>query len=716
MAGLSSPQVAGAWRFRWLAPAAILIVGALAIALSSDLPANIRSGLSGAAFVLGCISVTISCRQRISTNTGRRRRAWFLLAVAGGVAALGNLYLLVVADRTGARSGASLADVALFVALLLGIAGVLNFPIAQRRATDLTRMVLDGVVIGGSILFVISITIIPQVMSGTSTLLSSRVLPLLVPVLDVVIASLTALLCLRSGPGDRPGLAMASIGFALFAISDFTFLVRNAHGGYLLGGPADLGWIAGWAMITLAIVAPDTSDNPEIEPLIEAAPIAGTILTFGSFSTAAVLSLIKSATIGAASSVLWITVLAAVTTRQILLIIDNERLRRYMELRVIERSNALRTVTQQSDLVVDSVGDGIYGVDGDGLITFINPAAARVLGYEPSQLLGREAHSAFHAIRPDGTPYAIENCYVTEAIRNAVITSAEEDVYVRADGLSVPVEVTATPLTVVGPRGQNEVRGAVVVFRDVTQRREVDRLKSEFVSMVSHELRTPLTSIRGSLGLLTGGALGQLSPAATRMARLALDSSDRLTRLIDEILDVERIESGVLTFTVARHAARELIDGAVDHLQVLAATAGVRVEIGAVAGEVNADADRVVQTLVNLVGNAIKFSPRGGLVTVRARMRGAYVEFRISDQGRGIPEDKLEAIFGRFEQVDSSDAREKGGFGLGLAISRSLVERLGGRLWAENNPDGGATFRFTLPAPTGVSEPDYLEKASRNAG
>jgi PAS domain S-box-containing protein len=577
-------------------------------------------------------------------------------------------------------------------------------------------MVLDGVVIGGSILFIISVTIFPQILSGTETGLSGRVLPLVVPVLDVVIATLATLLCLRSGPGDRPGLAMASIGFAFFAISDFTFAVETAHGGYVLGGLSDLGWIAGWAMITLAIVAPDTSENPQIEPLIEAAPIAGTTLTFGSFSSAAVLSLVRSANIGAAASVLWMTVLLAVTTRQILLIIDNERLRRSMELRVIERSNALRTVTQQSDLVVDSVGDGIYGVDSDGLITFVNPAAARVLGQEPSVLLGREAHSAFHAIRSDGTPYPIENCYVTEAIRNGVITSAEQDSYVRADGLSVPVEVTATPLTVVGPRGQKEIRGAVVVFRDVTQRREVDRLKSEFVSMVSHELRTPLTSIRGSLGLLAGGALGQLSPAATRMARLALESSNRLTRLIDEILDIERIESGVLTFTLARHSARALIEGAVDHLQLLAAGAGVRVEIGAVAGEVNADADRVVQTLVNLVGNAIKFSQRGGLVTVRARKRGDYVEFRISDQGRGIPEDKLEAIFGRFEQVDSSDAREKGGFGLGLAISRSLVERLGGRLWAENNPDGGATFRFTLPAPTGAVEQGYLENVSRNAG
>ena len=713
MAGLSSPQGAGAWRFRWLAPAAIVIVGVLAITLSSPLLESVRSGISGAGIVLGCTSVTISCGQRVVTTTGRRRRAWTLLAIAAGMAAVGNLYLLLVADRSGSRSGGSLADVALFLALLLGIAGVLNFPIAQRRVTDLTRMVLDGVVIGGSILFMISVTIFPQIMAGAESL-GGRLLPLLVPVLDVVIAVLAALLCLRSGPGDRPGLALAATGFALFACSDFTFAVRTAHGGYVLGGPTDLGWIAGWAMITLAIVAPDTSEYPEIEPLLEAAPIAGTILTFGFFSAAAVLSLMKAANIGTASSVLWMTVLLAVTTRQILLIIDNERLRRSMERRVLERTNALRTVSQQSDLVVDSVGDGIYGVDQNGLITFVNPAAARVLGSAPAELIGREAHS-FHAPQPDGTPYPVETCYVTEAIRRAVVSSAEQDAYVRADGTSVPVEVTATPLTVISSTGTSEIRGAVVVFRDVTQRREVDRLKSEFVSMVSHELRTPLTSIRGSLGLLAGGALGPLSPAAAKMTNLALDSTDRLGRLIDEILDIERIESGVLTFELAVHSARALIERAVGYLQVLATDAGVTVAVGSVAGEVYADAERVVQTLVNLLGNAIKFSPRGGLVLVQARPRGGYVEFRVSDQGRGIPEEKLEVIFDRFEQVDSSDAREKGGSGLGLAISRSLVERLGGRVWAENNPDRGATFRFTLPAPATSAPTAYLENATRNA-
>ena len=223
------------------------------------------------------------------------------------------------------------------------------------------------------------------------------------------------------------------------------------------------------------------------------------------------------------------------------------------------------------------------------------------------------------------------------------------------------------------------------MFRDVTQRREVDRMKSEFVSMVSHELRTPLTAIRGSLGLLSGGALGPLTANADRMVEIALISSERLTRLIDEILDIERIESGVMTVDLADYSAEHLIEAAVGQVQVLAAEAKIQVVVGPVDGKVRADADRVVQTLLNLLGNAIKFSLPATTVRVSAEPRGNFVEFAICDQGRGIPEDKLDAIFGRFEQVDSSDAREKGGSGLGLAISRSLVERLGGRIWATNN-------------------------------
>ena len=177
--------------------------------------------------------------------------------------------------------------------------------------------------------------------------------------------------------------------------------------------------------------------------------------------------------------------------------------------------------------------------------------------------------------------------------------------------------MTATPLIEDG-----QAIGAVVVFRDVTQRREVDRMKSEFVSMVSHELRTPLTAIRGSLGLITGGALGKLTPAAARMLDIALVSSERLTRLINEILDIERIESGMQSMDPATFRAQDLIEAAVGQVQVIAEEAGVRVSVGQTEGLVYADADRVIQTLLNLLGNAIKFSDRGDFVTVQGRVPG----------------------------------------------------------------------------------------------
>jgi signal transduction histidine kinase len=192
--------------------------------------------------------------------------------------------------------------------------------------------------------------------------------------------------------------------------------------------------------------------------------------------------------------------------------------------------------------------------------------------------------------------------------------------------------------------------------------------------------------------------MGELTSSAARMVQIALVSSERLNRLINEILDIERIESGVLPMEMGTHSARGLIDAAVGQVQVIAEDTGVQVRVAEAEGEVYADADRVVQTLLNLLGNALKFSPPGTEVTLHAAARGALVEFSVQDRGRGIPVDKLDRVFTRFEQVDSSDAREKGGSGLGLAISRSIVERLGGRIWAENNPSGGATFRFTLPA------------------
>ena len=692
MQGLSGPQEAGAWRFRRFGLLAALVVGVFAAILVGPAPPLVKLVVTGIGLVGGSLAMADGFRRRARASTGRRRRAWTLVAVAASLAAVSNL-LLVTSAAASQSPNRTPSDIALSLALVAGVAGVATFPLAKRRATDLTRMVLDGIILGGSSLFVASVTLFPRILDNAD---GSSAFSLVVPVADVVIATVATLLFLRGAPQDRPTLGLAAAGFICYAFSDFVYAVRfSEQGVYTFGSITDMGWIVGYALIALAAHSPGSEAVPHGERPVEPSPVAGTAAMFTLFLVAAGFSLesLTDRSLSPASAALWILVLLAVLARQILLIVDNERLRRNLEQLVDERTRSLRQVSQQTQLLLNSVGDGIYGVDRAGLVTFVNPAAARALGFAPNELIGQEAHGTFHDNRPDGTPYPVQSCYITEAIQDGVVTNAEDDSYRRADGLSIPVEVTATPIIEDG-----QAIGAVVVFRDVTQRREVDRMKSEFVSMVSHELRTPLTAIRGSLGLIAGGALGELAPSAARMVDIALVSSDRLSRLINEILDIERIESGTLSMELGNHQARPLIEAAVGQVQVIAQEAGVRVSIGRADGEVHADADRVVQTLLNLLGNAIKFSHRGGSVSVQTESRGAFVEFAIRDDGRGIPEDKLDRIFSRFEQVDSSDAREKGGSGLGLSISRSIVERLGGRIWAVNNADAGATFLFTLPA------------------
>jgi signal transduction histidine kinase len=227
--------------------------------------------------------------------------------------------------------------------------------------------------------------------------------------------------------------------------------------------------------------------------------------------------------------------------------------------------------------------------------------------------------------------------------------------------------------------------------------RESERLKDEFLSLVGHELRTPLTSIRGSLGLLDAGVLGKLPEEAENMVAIAVLNTDRLVRLINDILDIERMAAGRLSLDPARVDAAELVNQSIQVVQAMADAAGVTLHSNVEPFTVFADADRIIQALVNLFGNAIKFSPRGSVVTVAAARDNDGALFSVQDTGRGIPADRLESIFERFRQVDASDSREKGGSGLGLPIARGIVEQHGGHIWAESPPGEGSTLRFTLP-------------------
>ena len=265
---------------------------------------------------------------------------------------------------------------------------------------------------------------------------------------------------------------------------------------------------------------------------------------------------------------------------------------------------------------------------------------------------------------------------------------------VRRDGSVRIIHVRGE--VVMGPDGRPvTMRGT---GQDITERHEVERAKDEFISILSHELRTPLTSIRGSLGLLESGVLGPLPDSGQRMIEIAVQNTDRLVRLINDILDIERIDSGTIDMHPQACDGADLIERAIEGTEQFAADARVGLIAASGSATFYADPDRVHQTLTNLISNAVKFSAPDGTVRVSCTGRHGEVLFEVADDGKGIPADKLDSIFERFVQVDASDAREKGGSGLGLAICRKIVEHLGGRIWVDSELGAGSTFSFTLPA------------------
>ena len=635
------------------------------------------------------------------TRVPRRRKAWFSVTLGLCLGVLATLLGVVLDALELTSSFSGLVDALLMSALLVCIIALSLFPPTPRRGTDLARLIMDGLVVGGSVLFLANVMLFPTLLAEHDTTLLAQVQVLALPVLDLVITTLATLLIARSGSTSRTPLLLTGVAFLFYAISDLAYAVNMSLGATPLGSWWDLGWLVGYLLATLAALHPNAGKQPEAGAL-EAGALRSSIVFFTIFLIATASSMIVS-TVGAldlTARIVWGVLILTVVARQLVLVIDNEQLRRSLEERVLERTKELRAITNQNELLLSSVADGIYGVDTEGRVTMVNRATVKLLGRPEAELLGANAHDLFHAPRIDGTPFPYDGCYIAEATTSGLTASGEDDLYLRGDGRTIVVEATASPL-----RGEDGISGAVVVFRDVSQRREMDRMKQEFISVVSHELRTPLTSIRGALGLLAGGAFGDLPPSAAKMIDIATAGSVRLGSLVNDILEIERLDTGMLPLAIRVHDAAAACHEAVVATSGMAQAAEVTLALGAVDGRVRADKDRLIQVLINLVGNAIRFSDPGDSVLVAATPADGRVEFAVTDTGRGIPEDKLESIFGRFSQVDSSDTREKGGTGLGLAICRGLIERMDGRIWVESTLGEGSTFRFELPAEDETEEP-----------
>lgn len=359
-----------------------------------------------------------------------------------------------------------------------------------------------------------------------------------------------------------------------------------------------------------------------------------------------------------------------------------------------EAEEALRRARRQRELILESAGDGIYGIDLEGRITFVNEAGAHALGYTPQELMGGDMHSLIHHTHADGTPHSKLSNPILQGMRTNETVRMTDEMFWRQDGTSIPVEYSANPLIEAG-----QIAGMVVAFQDISERRRLEKMKGEFISTVSHELRTPLTSLRASLGLIASGSLEKRPEKQRQMIEMALGNCDRLVRLVNNIVDFDKVEKGRLPLHRAPVEAVELLRLAAEAAHLAAAEMHISFRIDAVPVLVLADEDRILRVLNELVSNAIKFSPPRTLIRLGAQPSGdTEVRFLVEDQGQGITQDVLEHIFDRFQQGDASDTRALGGTGLGLALCRRMVEQHGGRIWAESTPGQGSRFLFTLPA------------------
>ncbi|WP_157592574.1 GAF domain-containing sensor histidine kinase [Solirubrobacter soli] len=361
------------------------------------------------------------------------------------------------------------------------------------------------------------------------------------------------------------------------------------------------------------------------------------------------------------------------------------------ELNHRELSQALaawRGSEQRFQAVFRDAGIGMTLIDRNGRCVEANAAFSRMVGIPADELRGLSIGAVTHPDDREGDRESVEQLFSgqRELYRR-------EKRYVRPDGTVIWGALTAALLR--DADGRPEL--GIGMIEDITERKEVERIKDELLSVVGHELRTPLTSIRGSLGLLEAGVAGELPQEAREMVGIARDNTDRLVRLVNDTLDLERLQAGRVDIEPRPVTPATLLATTARVVQPVADAADVELGWEADELELMADADRIVQALVNLVANAVKFSPAGTCVRTSITRLGDRALVSVADKGRGIPPEQLETIFERFRQVDASDAREKGGTGLGLSIARAIVEQHAGRIWAESTPGEGSTFFFTLP-------------------
>ncbi|MBT9591486.1 MAG: PAS domain S-box protein [Thiobacillus sp.] len=382
---------------------------------------------------------------------------------------------------------------------------------------------------------------------------------------------------------------------------------------------------------------------------------------------------------------------------------------------ITERKQAeaeLRAVTAMRQAILDSANFSIIAANPEGVITVFNAGAQRMLGYTAEEVVGKLTPAAIHVpdevvararALSDELGKTIEPGFEAFVVKTRDgMPDENEWTYVRKDGSTYPVLLSVTALF----DAAGAIYGYLGIGYDITERKRMELMKREFISTVSHELRTPLTSIRGALGLVAGGATGALPDKAKELINIASTNCDRLVRLINDILDMEKIESGKMVFDMRLLDLPALVNETIAANQAYAAQHQTAIVVDGELPDlrVMGDRDRLIQVMTNLLSNAAKFTPPGGSVHVSLEQRGAYARIAVRDEGPGIPEEFQSRLFQKFSQADSSDTRKKGGTGLGLSITKAIVEHLRGRISYQTEKNKGTTFFVDLPLQAAAME------------
>ncbi|HEV2218252.1 MAG TPA: ATP-binding protein [Candidatus Dormibacteraeota bacterium] len=654
-----------------------------------------------------------SCGYASRREAGRMRVAWGLLAASALSWGVGEvIWSYIEVGQGRAVPFPSAADAGYLVAIPLAVAGVLTFPSAPSRVATRAQAILDGAIVALSLIFISWAFGLASVYQQNNQTLLTQVIGAAYPVGDVIIIAALLLAMRRATPQQRGTMALLLAGLAAAAVADSSFAYLTASGVYTAtGNVTDAGWVIGYFCIALAPFWPAhfaervAKEGPAdlwqmsvpwlslFGAGVVALGLAQRGLGLDQFLTA----------VGGAVGILLVVSMVLLHRDSLTLLAVRDRAEQQLE----QRTNLLNEVILHAPL-------GVVRVGPDYRVLEANPRMGTLL-HAPEQIMVGSLVAEF--LSPEETVRVLEQF---KPLDTGLVDNIEGESPVRrADGSEVWLHWSVTAVR----KRSGKLEYYLAMFEDITAKHEAEetaaanlaglerlnQLKSEFVSMVSHEFRTALVGIQGFSELLMDESTG-----AEEVRSLATDINNdalRLNRMISEMLDLDRMEAGKVRLNPKPVDANALVSDVVERARASSSAHAIKLDLDQALPIINADPDRLIQVISNLVNNAIKYSPDGGEIKVMTTLDDGYVHVAVIDHGVGIAPENISRVFGRYERFESNKTSKVVGTGLGLAISRQIIELHGGKIWVDSKVGEGSVFQFTVPVPAPIAPDPAVEAA-----